>query len=235
LTATRVGVFAVPSGRYLRSFAVRFPHAPARFVVRPRDVDRRGRLVVWGDPENGPDDRLGLVDPTSGRLVAQARLGDIAFLFGLGWSHDGRWLGLATFNRNVILLDARTLRIRARVAAAQQGSLRSVSFSPDDTTLVAGSDDGSLNFWNVPDLSAGPGPIVLGHGTAFAWFSPTGRIVGLAPDPARPGRERWFVLAADPASLANAACGLAGGGLTPAQWRRYAVAESYRPTCPAVR
>jgi WD40 repeat protein len=234
----RVGVFALPSGRYLRSFTVRFDGpGSARIELDPSSFDPHGRLLVYGyDPGHVPNQRLGLIDAGTGRLVAQVGLGDIGYPASPTWSHDGHLLAFGTSSGTVEVLDAATLKLRADTGVVTAGYASTVSFAPDDSTLVSAGTDSSLNFWTVPDLRPEGGRVVIGSGATggvFAWFAPTGDVVGLAPDVRAPdsGMQRWFDFRAEPAALAKVACQLAGSDLTRAQWQRYVGDVPYQHVC----
>lgn len=233
LTSSRVAVYALPSGRYLRSFSVSFPGAGSALVAVPWAFDPAGRLLVFGSGHNGPDNRLGLVDVSSGKLVEQVAVGDIEQPMSQAWSNDGRLLAVGTWTGTLFLLDADTLAVRGRVSAAEPGPVRSISFSPDDQTMVTTGETGQVDFWTVSSL-VHETHLTIGDGRVYAWYNATGRLVGLAPDPTRPGKDmyRWFVFRSDPASLAAEACTLAGGDITRTQWQRYVGDQPYQHTCP---
>jgi hypothetical protein len=176
------------------------------------------------------------VDPASGRLVVQTRLGDIGQVMSAAWSNDGRLLAVGTFTGTVFLFDAKTLALRAKINAVSTGAVRSISFSPDDQTMVTTGEAGEIDFWSVPGL-APELHLTVGDARVYAWYDAAGRLVGMAPDPTRPAVDgdamyRWFVFRSDPASLAREACALAGGGMTHAQWQRYIGDQPYEHICP---
>jgi WD40 repeat protein len=250
----RVGVFALPSGRYLRSFTVHFADPDSgRIQALPWQVDPAGRLVVTGyDPgpnapepwsSSGPplpaDQRLALVDVSSGRVVAQVGLGDDLGPSTLGWSHNGQLLAVGSIDGTLGLYDAATLKRRVSAGIVASGSVSTASFAPDDHTLVAGSSDGAASFFDVPDL-AREGPRIpisnsANNGGVYAWYAPDGDVVGLAQDERRSdtSQQRWFDFKASPAELARTACALAGSDITPAQWQNYVGDRPYQHVCPA--
>jgi WD40 repeat protein len=248
LDSSRIGVFALPSGRYLRSFTPAFANPDAtRLVLFPWRVDPRNRLVVAGyDP--GPnaadssnaatsrpaDDRLGLIDTSSGRLVAQARLGDIGAPSAIAWTHDGSRLAVGSTDGTLALYDAHSLKQIAHAGLVAAGPVDSLAFAPDDHTLVLGAGD--VSFWSVPDLTREGEAVEIGgsqgSGGLWAWYAPDGDVVGLAGDANRPDASvRWFTLHARPADLVSIACQLAGADITPDQWRRYVADQPYRHVC----
>jgi WD40 repeat protein len=254
LGASRIGVFVVPSGRYMRSFTVKYaPPDAARVVAIPWQFAPDGKLVFGGADTGphptplpgaiGPNDavppnqRLGLVDPRSGRLLAQAELGDINGPTALAWSPDRRLLAVGTFDGTLTLFDAQTLREVATAGIAEPGPIKTLSFAPSGHDLVSAGTAGVLNFWSVPDLSREASPVSMGNGAnnggMFAWYLPSGRIVGFAPDPQRAGTDlqRWFTFRAAPADLVGTACALAGRAMTRAEWQRYVADQPYHRVC----
>lgn len=251
----RIGVFGLPSGRYLRSLTLRFADPDSgRIEVTPWQFDPAGRLVLAGfdsgptgapwsksGPPLPPDQRLGLLDVSSGRLFAQARLGDISAPSALAWSHDGGTIAVGTYDGTLALYDASTLTQRTDAGAVSPGYITTAAFAPDDKTLVIGGTDGAASLFSVPDLAPEGEPIAVGNGAnnggTYAWYSPGGDIVGYAQDERRSNTslQRWFNFQATPRELAITACALAGSDMTPAQWQRYVGDRPYRHVCPALR
>jgi DNA-binding SARP family transcriptional activator/WD40 repeat protein len=236
LTSSQIGVYALPSGKRVRSLSVHWASDPGTVDAWPWAFDPAGRLLVYGAVANAPDNRLGLLDPAAGKLVAQTRLGDIGQMMSEAWSNDGRLLAVGTFTGTVFLFDANTLALRAKINAVSAGAVRSISFSPDDQTMVTTGEAGELDFWSVPDL-ASELHLTAGVARVYAWYDATGRLVGMAQDPTQPDVDdeamyRWFVFRSDPDSLAAEACALAGGDMTRGQWRRYVGDQPYQRVCP---
>jgi WD40 repeat protein len=253
LDATRVGVFALPSGKYLRSFHVHFADPDgARVAAIPWRFDPHGRLLVAGydtgphtanGPYNlGPNDarpsnqRIAVVAPSTGRILAQAGLGDVIISSVSEWSHDGRLLALGTVDGTLTLYDAATLAVVARGGAVEPGYVSTATFAPDDKTLVESGTSGAINFWSVPALDRIASPLKLDASDAtgtFAFYAPNGDVVGFVQS--TPGtssnQQRWFDLKAQPAQLARTACALAGADITRAQWQRYVGDRPYQHVC----
>ena len=253
-----VGVFALPSGRYLRKFTVTFaPPDGTRVAAAPWSVDPHGRLLVYGydtgpHPFDGPFDlgpidtvpnnhRLALVDTVSGRVLDQVGIGAVQQLSSVAWSPDGRWLAAGTLNGQLMLFDAASLTLHVDAGAVEPGFVLTVGFSPDDRSLVVGGSSGAVSFFNVADLTREGDRLPLGdghvNGGTFAWYDPSGQVVGFATDPAHPAtdRERWFDLPARPDQLASAACALAAADMTREQWQRYVGDRPYQHVCPPPR
>ena len=254
LGQTRIGVFALPSGEYLRSFSVAFsPPDSGRIFAVPWQVDPRGRLLVIGT-DLGPalpsppsasvpatpvqssdpaDQRAMLVDPDTGHELAQARLGDIVSPTAIGWSRDGTRLAVGTQQGELMLYDAATLHRIADASAAVAGFVNSVGFSPDGGSLAVGGTDGTLSLWSVPGLQREGVPVGradAGTGWWYGWYAPAGQVVGFRPN-IDGSTETWFTFAADPTSLADAACRLAGRGLSRDEWARYVPGRPYESVC----
>jgi DNA-binding SARP family transcriptional activator/WD40 repeat protein len=256
LSRSRIGVFALPSGRYLRSYTVRFSDPNSgRVAVIPWQFDPAGRLVLGGfdpgpnasepwaksGPPLAPDQRLGLMDVSSGRLLAQTRLGDVQAPSALAWSHDGRALAVGTLDGTLALYDAATFTQRTTAGTVSSGFVTTAAFAPDDRTVVLGGTDGAVNFFSYPDLAREGQRIVIANsannGGVWAWYAPNGDVVGLAQDDRRSDTDdqRWFAFQASPGKLAGYACELAGSDITRAQWQRYVGDRPYRRACPGSR
>ena len=215
----RIGVFALPSGRYLHSLTVRYANPDSdRIEVIPWQFDPAGRLVLGGfdrgpsgsepsaksGPSLPPNQRLGLLDISTGRLVAQLGLGDILAPSVLAWSHDARLLAVGTYDGTLALYDASTFTLRANAGPVESGRVTTASFGPDDRTLVTGGTAGAMSFWSVPDLAREGQPIPIGNaannGGILPWYSASGDVVGLAQDERRndTSLQRWFTFPATP-------------------------------------
>ncbi|MGN6608832.1 MAG: NACHT and WD repeat domain-containing protein, partial [Jatrophihabitans sp.] len=254
LGATRIGVFALPSGRYLRSFTVHFGGRDgARVLAVPWRFAPDGTLLFGGydtgphatggdfalgpDDASPPDHRLAVVDPASGRVLAQTGMGDVGGESTSEWSPDGRLLAVGTLDGTLTLYDARTLHVVTAGGAVESGYLLAARFAPDGRSIVASGTAGTVDLFTVPGLQRLAQPISLGPsgnaGGLFAWYASDGDLVGFGPDPAHPDApvQRWFDLHVQPAELARTACRLAGGDMTRAQWQRYVGDRPYRPVC----
>jgi hypothetical protein len=180
-----------------------------------------------------------VVDPKTGRTLAQVGMGDSRGQTVAEWAPDGSVLALGTFDGTVTLYDAATLKVIASAGAVEPGFVRTAMFAPDGRTLVTSGTSGSLSFWSVPSMQRIAAPLPLGIGAntggVYAWYAPDGEVVGFAPDNRRPGSlfQRWFDFRAQPAQLAATACELAGADITPAQWHRYLGDRPYQHVCAA--
>jgi WD40 repeat protein len=234
----RVDVFALPSGKLLTSFRVRFP-GPAAGQLEPEcwRFDPAGRLVVFGWSPQGLHQRIGVVDVVSHRLIAQTDLGTAPPLTAIAWSHDLRTVAVGTAEGTVAIYDAATLSVRTKPIIATSGNVNSLSFAPDDQALVVGGTDGAVRFLNLPDLTPEGERLSIGGygGPLWAWYAPNGDVFGLAPDTRRPNGQdvRWFTLHVATPSLVASACQLAGADITRAQWQRYVGDRPYEHVCPA--
>jgi WD40 repeat protein len=255
LSTSRIGVFDVASGRYLRDFTVRFAGPDAQRIVDiPWLVAPDGKLLFGaydaGPPQRGspyslggdnraPNHRLGLVDPSTGRLVAQVGLGDVLSVSAVAWSHDASLLAVGTLDGTVTLLDAHTFAVQGSAGTIEPGYVHTLSFSDDDRTLAEGGTSNAVNVLSVPGLGREGGRISFGAGSnasgAYAWFDSHDVLVGFAADrrSTDTAQERWFRLPMAPAALVTAACSLAGTDLSIAQWRQYVGDRPYQRVCQA--
>ena len=159
-------------------------------------------------PSGGPpsDNRLGLIDLRTGALIAQTGLGDIGAPSAVAWSHDGRYLAVGDRTGALSMHDADTLTDTANQDGAAAGYVLTVSFSPDDSTLVSAGTDGTMSLWSAPDLRREGPPMVSTASTTqpwrYAWYQPGGTIAGLQPADATatgPPPSVWFTFPAAPA------------------------------------
>lgn len=242
-----LGVFSLPSGHFERSFRLGFAGRDAdRVLLIPWLVAPDGDLLVAGydpgpyrpdDPYTLPgsttdpaDQRLGVLDPGTGRWVGQRRLGDHT-VHAVAWSPDGRTLAVGTLDGTLATYDARTLVQRADAGVVEPGYVLSLSYAPDGHMLVAGGTSGSLNFFDAADLTRVGARVQLGAANwAFGWYDDAGDVVGFAPVAGGTG-VRQYVLRTDRARLVATACELAGADITREQWRRYIGDRPYRSVC----
>jgi DNA-binding SARP family transcriptional activator/WD40 repeat protein len=254
LGAGRIGVFSLPSGRYLRSFDVRFAEPDAaRIYAIPWMFDPNGRLLFGGfdpDPTQGPppaplpgpvdtrppNQRLGLLDVKTGRFVAQTGLGDVTSPTAVNWSHDGSRLVVGTFAGTLSIYNARTFALEAEAGVVEPGWIKTAAFSPDDSIIVTGGTLGDISFYSAPDLRRLGSQLTIQaqNGGAFVWFDPHGDVDGYAPDPTKPlsNVDRWFNFRVDTPALVSAACDVAGTDISRSQWQRYVGDQPYRHVCP---
>ena len=133
--------------------------------------------MLWPCP--GPEKTVTLWDLATGQTRAtfaiKTKVSDVAF------SPDGKTL--ATWQRwqgdpNVKLWDVATQHAGATLSGAGEGSIVSVAFSPDCRILVAGTQFGSFNVW---DIATGQEKLVV----RLNGGSGAGRLGGVLP-----GRQR---------------------------------------------
>ena len=247
-----IEIVALPSGRVERTFAVHFPGS-SRIIPSPWYFDPQGRLVVIGfDPGPPPppppgapgsgstaatpaDQRLGLVDVRTGRLSAQASLGDVGDLSTVAWTHDGRRLVVGDTAGSAFLLDATTLAKLATTGTAVAGYVIAASVSPDDSTVALTGTDGTLSLFDATTLQRlGQRIIDPAPQSEWAgWFLPSGDIAGLAPagTTAAPDVARYFTLSGRVGDWVRSACQLAGPALTRVQWARLVGSVPFQHVC----
>jgi WD40 repeat protein len=109
------------------------------------------------------------------------------------------------------------------------GSVNSVAFSPDGTSLAAGATDGTVRLWDVATGRPIGGPLTGPIGRVFSVaFSPAGKILAIV---SADGILRLW----DVAYLVNVVphlCTSAGRPLTRAEWARYVPGPAYQKVCP---
>ena len=132
-----------------------------------------GRTATTTGDQSPTNDRLGLIDPVSGRLLDEASLGAIYDISSLGWSRDTATVAVGTIDGTVETFDAHTLAVRHPPVVVTGGYVQSVDFSPDGAMLVVGGADGALSFWSAdaltrlgPPITSEPThPLAGGHGS----------------------------------------------------------------------
>jgi WD40 repeat protein len=250
-------VIAVPSGRRLARFSVRFADPGAsRLYPVPWYFTPDGSVLVAaydpGPPQPGPpggsaevtrstqapeNQRFGLLDLRSHRLTAQVGLGADP-MTAVAWSPDGRRLAVGTTQGELRLYDARTLQVLQDAGAAHAGYVRSVSFSPDGSTLASAGTDGALRLWGGHTLALEGGRIAsdadAGSTWWYAFYLPSGDLAGLAPGPSGAdgsGGERYFTFPGRPQEWLTSACRFAGDEMSRAEWRRLLGNRPYERSC----
>jgi eukaryotic-like serine/threonine-protein kinase len=177
-----------------------------------------GRFLAIANHEGG----VLLLDPAT--LQERGKFHPSGPMYSLAISHDGRTLAGGSGLVGRILLWDLTTKRRGHDLPGHEGSiLQSLSFSPDDTLLVSGGEDGRVRLWDV--RSGGLRSSERGHtrhvwGTAFApdgeWLATAGqdgtvklwripgdghrRTIQLASD-AKQGAVNWLAFAPDGQTL----------------------------------
>jgi WD40 repeat protein len=186
----------------------------------------------------GDDNLVHLWSTTTDRSIGRLT-GNANAVLALAFSLDGRTLASAGEDNTVRLWDVAT-DTQIHELDGPKAPAYSLAFSPDGQTLASASGDGTVRVW---DLATGTALGVPLTGAAVnssdagnlsfpsVAFSPDGRTLVAAG--AGNTIRRWSdVLWRTPAQLEPAVCGLLSGGLSRAEWARYAVGVSYRATCP---
>jgi WD40 repeat protein len=125
-----------------------------------------------------------IVETATGRKVAA--LGGVADTAGLlAATQDGKWLATGSrIVQGLKLWDTGTGR-QTRVLGSNYSMITAAAFSPDGNTLAAGTFDGDIIFWRIPDGVEIRKVHHEGHVTALA-FGPDGRWLASAVNPRDP-------------------------------------------------
>jgi WD40 repeat protein len=223
----RIAILRAPKWTAVNSVEVRFrPPAGDQHLISPIAFDRHGRLLVLGwhpppDASSDADDQVvALVDPRTGKLLGQADgFGVLGLVDANDWSRDGRRLAVGTLAGTVRVLDASDLHPLSDTVVAAAGYVQTVSFSPDGRTLVTGGSDGTLRLWDGTTLRPIGSEIrARVPGSWWAWYRLDGTLVGLTP--LADSTEQGFSMPAEPVQWMHAACRLAGGPMSSAEWAR---------------
>jgi WD40 repeat protein/serine/threonine protein kinase len=105
------------------------------------------------------------------------------FLWSLAVSPNGRWLAVGGMDGFIYLRDLKAW-VEVRKFQAHESQVKALAFSPDSSRLASGSwGDGLVKLWSIP---TGEKITSLSHGedTASVAFSPDGRRLVSAGDPA---------------------------------------------------
>ncbi|WP_328519278.1 nSTAND1 domain-containing NTPase [Kribbella sp. NBC_00359] len=108
------------------------------------DLTRDGNLLAL-QPIGTTDKAIALVDAHTGRTVRMLR-GHTGALRDVAFSRDGRLLGSASDDGEVIVWDVATGRPRERIKTFEISW--AVGFSPDNRTLYTGGDEGVLRAYD---------------------------------------------------------------------------------------
>lgn len=125
----------------------------------------------------------GVYDASDGHLIADFSniVGPEGVqMYGVAFSHDGRWLVGVSPSRYLSLIETGTWRLVNKIRMDSQ--LITVSFSRDSKRFVTGEDEGAVRLWEVEPLRQ---VAVIGHHTSrikSVAFSPNGREVCSAGD-----------------------------------------------------
>jgi len=127
---------------------------------------------------------LELWSAASRTLIASRPLPAAAYVNAIAFAPTGDYLAVAYGNGTAQLLDARTLApVSKPFTATSKGSVESVAYSPDGSTIATSADDGSVRLWSVTDpahprqLSSVPDSGASVYTVAFA---PDGRTLAAA-------------------------------------------------------
>ena len=170
-------------------------------------------------------DELQVLDLDSGRVLAKRPLplGTSA----IALSPDGRLVAAGTVH-GIELLDEK-LRAVGRPLTGTSGSVDVLAFSPGGTGLVSGSDDKTLQLWDVATQQRVGEPL-LGHTEALLGvaFAPDGSYAASVDTSTTRMWDTSFMM-----NPAAALCRQVGGSLTRTEWSELVGnGVPFRETCP---
>jgi WD40 repeat protein len=243
------GVAFSPDGRLLVS---------SGFDGRTRFWDVRTRKQVGRPLRNPVDETTGTPDPgygvafspdgtivaTEGTADAAIRLWDVRTrkqvgnalqtntngIGGIAFSPDGQTIAAGTDGGTIQFWDVPTRTRRASFAAhGDADGVSSVAFSPDGHTLASASWDHTVRLWDVATHEPVGPPLQTGTQLSTVAFSADGAVAAAGED-----GTVWLwtgLLWRDDKELESIVCPLVGGGLSEAEWARYASAIPHRNSC----
>lgn len=185
-----------------------------------------GRLLV------GSADQY--ADLPSGKVTGWA-LADGREVTALAFSPDGTRLAVGDTTGHVTLWDG-DLRHATGVLtgtsdtapSSRAEAVGALAFSSDGDTLAVGGANGTLRLWDTAGqrLLGGDLPSPGDEIRSLAFGRDDGTVYATGPNVVL---QRHPIA---PDAAVRAVCERAGGGLTPAQWRRYVPDAPYRQVCP---
>ena len=243
------GVAFSPDGRLLAS---------SGFDGRTRFWDVRTRKQAGRPLKNPVDETTGTPEPgygvafspdgeivaTEGTADAAIRLWDVRTrkqigkalqtntngVGGIAFSPDGQTIASGTDDGTIQFWDVSTGTRRASFAAhGDADGVSSVAFSPDGHTLASASWDHTVKLWDVATHEPVSPPLQTGTKLDTVAFSADGAVAAAGED-----GTVWLwtgLFWRDDEELESIVCRLAGGGLSEAEWERYASAIPYRNNC----
>jgi len=116
---------------------------------------------------------------TTGNAIATYR--GSAFLFGLSWSPDSKYIAIGSSNNTVLVVDAVSGSV-LNTYSGYSNWVKDVAWSPDGKHIASGSDDGMVLLW---DTATGANFYIYnghsGHINAVGW-SPNGKLIASGGD-----------------------------------------------------
>ncbi|MDX8034486.1 TIR domain-containing protein [Lentzea sp. BCCO 10_0856] len=213
---------------------VGYPQQPRR-ISEGTAASRLYSLALHGtmDATAGSGNTVVLWDISTRKPIGKPLTGHNNSISAAAFSFDGKVLAAGSTDGTTILWNiadpGHPLPIGQPLGQNKQ--VTALAFSPDGTKLAAGTSTGSTLVWDVtdPNQPRQVGRQLDGHRMTVnsAAFAPNGTVLATA------GSDGTTVLW-DMALLDNAvarACAVAGGGLSPLEWRQYLPALAYRDTC----
>ena len=167
-----VALWDYPSGLQKRIYRFDGDYSYHDHSVRSMSfsTDSSQLVVGLGDKD------VALLNVQTGALVWRSPVHS-GVVFGVAYSPDGKTVASGSIDGRAVVLDAKTGQIIHVLSGTKVGSVRSLAFSPDSTTLATANGNGSVGLWNVSSgteriyFSAHTGPV-----RSLA-FSPDGQFI----------------------------------------------------------
>jgi WD40 repeat protein len=170
-------------------------------------------------------------DLSTGEIEREIRLDARRPGFAAAWSPNGRILATTETN-DVKLRNAATTGAQVKVLAGHTERVTAVRFSPNGSTLVSASQDGTIRLWNPHTGELRGEPLPTGHTTspiADLVFSPDGQT--LVSTDGKGGVSFWRL---DPQKIAAGICDFIRGQLSAEEWQRHIPELPYQRVCHSV-
>jgi WD40 repeat protein len=150
-----------------------------------------------------------------------------AVAFGVGFTSDGRYLGVGRSDGSTELWSTETWHRAPGDLAGHNPEVLSLASSPDGGTLATGGTDGTIRLFDVETRKPLGAPLrAVPNRVIDAQFTPEGAYLFAITDAGV--AYRWDVR---PSSWAQHACAVAGRRLTREEWSDVLPERDYNPAC----